>query len=157
MSDKKKYRDLSLIFLRILTGWHFLHEGISKLLNQNWSSFDYLMESKGFISSIYHSIAVNHNLLAIIDFLNVWGLILIGTGLLLGLFTRLSCIAGIVLLLFYYLGTIPLPGLVYNIPTEGNYLIVNKILIELAVLIVLLTHPTQYKIGLDKWLNKKKL
>jgi thiosulfate dehydrogenase [quinone] large subunit len=28
----------ALVILRLAIGWHFLYEGISKLLNPNWSS-----------------------------------------------------------------------------------------------------------------------
>ena len=35
-----------LTILRLLVGWHFLFEGISKLALPGWSSASYLMESK---------------------------------------------------------------------------------------------------------------
>ena len=35
-----------LTILRLLVGWHFLYEGISKLAIPGWSSSAYLMESK---------------------------------------------------------------------------------------------------------------
>jgi len=41
----ERWKILSLIILRILTGWHFLHEGISKLVDADWSSFSYLTET----------------------------------------------------------------------------------------------------------------
>ena len=31
--------------LRIAIGWHFLYEGVVKLLNPNWSSAAFLIES----------------------------------------------------------------------------------------------------------------
>jgi thiosulfate dehydrogenase [quinone] large subunit len=37
-------------------------------------------------------------------------------------------------------------------PTEGSYLIVNKILIELAALLVILAYPTGQVFGLDRFL-----
>ena len=51
MSDKsvaKNYTNLQtflLVALRILLGWYFLYEGIVKIANPDWSSFNYLMDS----------------------------------------------------------------------------------------------------------------
>jgi thiosulfate dehydrogenase [quinone] large subunit len=84
--------------------------------------------------------------------MNIWGLILIGLGLILGVFTRLAAVSGIVLLSFYYLSHPPLAGLGYIIPSEGNYLIVNKTLIEVFALWVLYLFPTGKWIGIDRFI-----
>jgi len=34
-----------LIVLRILIAWHFLHEGVSKILKQGWTCVGYLADS----------------------------------------------------------------------------------------------------------------
>ena len=47
--------------------------------------------------------------MATVDFINVWGLIMIGFFLFIGLFTRWISVAGIVLLLFYYIAYPPFP------------------------------------------------
>ena len=41
-----QYQFYGLVTLRFLIGWHFLYEGISKLLNPYWSSAAYLLDSK---------------------------------------------------------------------------------------------------------------
>jgi len=145
----------SLVILRVAIGWHFLYEGISKLLNPDWSSLGYLMDSDGWLEGIFLSMAGNPTLLNVIDFLNMWGLILIGAGLILGMFTRLAAIAGMVLLAFYYLSHPPLIGATYVIPSEGNYLWVNKNLIELLTLWVILLFPTWKTVGIDRFIFKK--
>ena len=61
-----------------------------------------------------------------------------------------KAIAGIVLLALYYLAAPPFAGLSYAMPAEGSYLIVNKVLIELAALVVLLAFPTGRWLGLDR-------
>jgi thiosulfate dehydrogenase [quinone] large subunit len=61
------------------------------------------MDSKGIFEGMFHALAGNAAALNIMDFMNVWGLILIGAGLVLGLLTRAALISGIVLLAFYYL------------------------------------------------------
>jgi len=136
-----------LVTLRTLIGWHFLYEGVAKLMNPDWSSAAYLLDSRGFLSGFFHSLTYKPSVLQTVDFLNEWGLVLIGLGLILGLFTRISVFAGVVLLALYYLSHPPFPGLVYAVPSEGSYLIVNKTLIELAGLLVLYVFPTN--IGLD--------
>jgi thiosulfate dehydrogenase [quinone] large subunit len=146
----------SLVILRVAIGWHFLYEGISKLLNPNWSSLGYLMDSKGLFEGMFHAIAGNAALLNVMDFLNMWGLILIGAGLIVGLFTRIAAISGIVLLAFYYLSHPAIIGVNYAIPSEGSYLWVNKNLIELLTLWVILLFPTWKQVGLDKFLFNKK-
>ena len=145
----------ALVILRMLIGWHLLYEGISKLINPYWSSAGYLMESKWLFSGWFQSIVANPTALKIVDFLNEWGLIAIGLGLIAGVLTHVATIAGIVLLLLYYFANPPFVGMTYSMPTEGSYLIVNKTLIEAAALFVLALFPTGRKIGLDLFIFKK--
>ncbi|MCD4730237.1 MAG: DoxX family membrane protein [Bacteroidales bacterium] len=146
-----------LVTLRVMIGWHFLYEGMVKVINPNWSSVSYLLDSSGVFKGMFYSIAANPDMLRIADFLNIWGLITIGLGLILGAFTRVALWSGIVLMGFYYLSHPPFIGLSYSMPMEGSYLIVNKVLIELMAMIVLLVFPTSQQIGLDRFIfNRKK-
>ena len=154
--DYSAWQLWSLVILRVAIGWHFLYEGISKLLNPNWSSLGYLMDSKGWFEGMFHAMAGNAAVLNVMDFLNVWGLILIGAGLILGLFTRIAAIGGIVLLAFYYLSHPAIIGVNYAIPSEGSYLWVNKNLIELLTLWVIVLFPTWKQVGVDRFLFNKK-
>ena len=154
--DLSKWQLWSLVILRVAIGWHFLYEGIVKILNPNWSSIGFLMDSKGLFAGVFHSIAANPALLNIMDFINMWGLALIGAGLIVGLFTRIASIAGIILLAFYYLSHPAIIGANYAMPTEGAYLWVNKNLIELLTLWVIALFPTWRIIGMDRFLFKKK-
>jgi thiosulfate dehydrogenase (quinone) large subunit len=138
-----------LVIVRVLIGWHFLYEGIVKLLNPNWTSIGYLMDS-GFLTDMFQSMANSHSSMVVIDFLNIWGLIAIGLGLILGCLTNIASIGGMVMLLFYYLSHPPYIGAKYALPSEGSYLWVNKNLIELFVLAVLLVFPTSRVIGIDR-------
>ena len=99
---------------------------------------------------IFHSMANDSSLVNIINYMNIWGLILIGLSLITGLLVRPALISGIVLLAFYYLSHPPLIGVEYILPSEGSYLFVNKNLIELFALSVILVFPTSRIIGLDK-------
>ena len=145
-----------LVTLRVLIGWHFLYEGLVKLSNPNWSGVGYLVDSKGFLQGFYHWLASDPVLLQTIDFLNVWGLIAIGLGLMLGLLTKVALWAGISLLMMYYFSHPPFIGLKYALPSEGSYLLVNKTLVEVAAMAVLLLFPTGKYIGMDRLLFRKK-
>ncbi len=152
-----KYSDWQLVALtalRVLIGWHFLYEGITKLMNPQWSAASFLLESKWIFAGIYKAIAGNPSVLSVVNALNTWGLILIGLGLISGCLTRTATVAGMVLILLYYFCNPPFIGLYYAIPSEGNYLIVNKNLIEMAALFVLLIFPTGHLIGLDRFFYK---
>lgn len=144
-----------LVILRVAIGWHFLYEGLVKVFNPSWSPQGYLMDSKGIFAPLFYSMATNPSVLAAIDFLNEWGLVLIGLGLILGIFTRLSLVAGMVLLLFYYLSHPPFIGLSYALPGEGSYFIIDKVIIELLAMGVLLVFPTGRLIGLDRFIFRK--
>ena len=43
-----------LVALRVVVGWHIFYEGLSKLLNPNWSSLGYLMDSKGIFAGFFY-------------------------------------------------------------------------------------------------------
>jgi thiosulfate dehydrogenase [quinone] large subunit len=145
-----------LVVLRVAIGWHFLYEGLAKLINPNWSSVGFLLDSEGFLGSFFQSLANSPGMVNIIDQMNIWGLILIGLALILGLFSRAACISGIVLLSMYYLSHPPFTGLRYAVPSEGSYLIVNKNLIELIALAVLFVFPSSRYIGIDRLIFVKK-
>jgi thiosulfate dehydrogenase [quinone] large subunit len=98
------------ILLRIVIGWHFCYEGLVKIFDPSWSSSGYLKSSEWVFSGFLHWIPTHASLLKAVDLLNEWGLLLIGVGLILGLFTRLSCLCGMSLLAIYYLANPPLGG-----------------------------------------------
>ena len=147
---------LTLVALRFAIGWHFLYEGLSKLANPNWSSAGYLLDSGGFMKQFFYNLAAHPDVLKIVDLINIWGLILIGLGLILGLFTRAAIISGIVLMVFYYLSHPPFVGLKYAVPSDGSYLVVNKMVIEALALGVLLVFPTWMEWGMDRYLFSSK-
>jgi len=144
-----------LVLLRIAIGWHFLFEGASKLLSPSWTSKAYLLDSRGIFSGFFEWIASNDSALLISDAMNAWGLALIGLGLVIGLFTRISILAGILLLFLYYLSHPACLGFEYIFPMEGNYFIINKNILELLALVVLFFFPTGHIIGIDRFLRKR--
>ncbi len=125
-----------ITILRAAIGWHFLYEGISKLNIDNWSAHDYLINSTGFLSGFYQWLVSTPGLMKLIDLLNIYGLILIGLALFLGVFIRYAAVAGTLLLALYYFAYPPFGVSLLSSP-DGNLYIVNKIFIEAAAMLVL--------------------
>ena len=89
-----------------------------------------------------------------IDLLTRWGITAIGAGLLLGLFTRVWCVAGAGFLILTYLSHPTVPWLPLPPMTEGNPLYVNKNLVEALGLLALATFPSGRWLGLDALLPR---
>ena len=145
-----------IVILRVIVGWHFLYEGLSKLFTPGWSSAEFLSISSWLFAPFYHWIAETPAVLQVVDFLNIWGLILIGLALFIGLFERIAVISGVTLLSLYYFANPPFIGKDFGVITEGNYLIVNKTLIELFAMLIFLVIPTSKYIGIDKFIFRIK-
>lgn len=137
---KKSYlidwRKLFITILRMAVGWHFLYEGVSKLIISDWSSYSYLANSTGPLSFFYHFLASSPHLLKVIDILNIYGLIFIGIALFIGMFARIASFAGAALLALYYFAYPPFGASLFSIG-EGHLYIVDKIFIETAALMFL--------------------
>lgn len=156
MTNEKKYTKSQLIFLltlRFAIGWHILYEGISKVINPQWTSANFLQESQGILSGFSKWILSNADLLAAIDFLNAWGLVIIGLSLIFGFFFKPAAITGSILIFIYYLSVPPLVGYEYTLPSDGSNLIINRTLIEAIALFGLALFPTSRIFGLDYFIQ----
>jgi uncharacterized membrane protein YphA (DoxX/SURF4 family) len=139
--SRETLRQFPLALLRIVVGWHFLYEGLTKLLNPGWTSAGYLKSSTGLFAGFFQWLASQEELIGLVDILNVWGLLAIGLALMLGVFVRPAAAGGMVLLASYYLAYPPLFSPGAGGVAEGNYLIVNKNLVELCALCVVAAFP----------------
>jgi len=159
INEKKKYSNFQLTVLviaRVLIGWYCLYEGVIKLVNPNWSSFAFLSDSQGWFAFLFKAMAASQSVVSVIDFLNVWGLIAIGLGLILGLFARVATISGIVLISLYWLSHPSLINAKYMMPSEDSVMWVGKNLIFIFLLLILLAFPTSKRIGFDRLIFRKK-
>jgi thiosulfate dehydrogenase [quinone] large subunit len=156
MEDGKlsRWPMIAITVLRVAIGWHFLYEGIAKLSSPSWSAAGYLKQARGPFASLFKSLAAQPNLLANADLVTMWGLTLVGTLLVLGLFTRLASLGAIGFIVLFYLCNPPFVGYFYSIPTEGSYLVVNKNLVELCALVVILVTGSGRFAGLDVFLHR---
>ena len=144
---------IAITLLRVIIGWHFLYEGVSKLTSTTWSAAGYMKASRGPLAEFFKWIASQPHLLDNANLITMYGLTVVGLLLMLGLFTRLAAAGGIGFILLFYLCNPPFVGYFYSIPTEGSYLIVNKNLVELCALVVILVTRSGRFAGIDRLLH----
>ncbi len=106
----------ALFGLRISLGWIFFYAGITKVINPAWSAAGYLSNAKTFHD--FFVMLTQPGILPIINFLNAWGLTLVGVALLLGIAVRFSSVIGALLMVLYYL-----PGLKFPYPNANSFLV----------------------------------
>jgi uncharacterized membrane protein YphA (DoxX/SURF4 family) len=87
-----------------------------------------------------------------IDHTTIWALLAIGGLLMVGLGTRVSAVAGAVLLLSFYLAIPPWPGVEDLMEAAGpeHTYIINKNLIEVIALLAIAAMPTGQWFGVDR-------
>lgn len=149
----------ALTIFRIAVGWFFLYEGIYKLLTPRWTAEIYLMNTRWILSGAFHQMAASQGAIQVINFLNIWDLIIIGLSLLTGLFVRFASITGTLLLFFYYAAYPPIPGYTFETVAGDNYIWIDKTLILLLVFILFSLFPNGFSFGIDRligrWRNEK--
>ena len=153
-NEKSKKLRLLFTFLNLVVGWHFLYEGVVKILNPAWTSASYLVNARGPLAGLFQSIAESSVWLPVVDVLNILGLTLIGLCIMTGILTRYAAIAGAVMLGFYYLAYPPFSATTVGYASEGHYLLVNKNLVELVVLLIIAFIPASWYYGIGKLLPK---
>ena len=136
-----------LMMLRLFIGWHFMYEGLVKIMNPKWTSLPYLLDSKGPAASFFIKLTQDDSLMTTINFL-------IGLGLTLGCLYRLSSVGGMILLAMYTLSHPSFVGASYMMPFEGSYLWIDKNLVEFAALGLMCVFPTSQIIGFDRVLGR---
>ncbi|MDX9867908.1 MAG: DoxX family membrane protein [Kiritimatiellia bacterium] len=131
-------KSAAVTLLRMLVGWHFLYEGVWKLVQPGgWSAAGYLRMSRWFAAPLFHQIAETPWLLKATDLMNMWGLTLIGLALLIGVLVRPAAFFGIVLLAFYYVAQPPF----LTPPTDGHFLWIDRNAVEAVALFAVMAVP----------------
>jgi len=100
-----RYADIILPFvlaMRLAMGWIFVWSGFDKLLG-DWTSAGFLVNStKGPLEAWFVDLGTNSAAVDVIDGLVIWGQILIGIALILGVATRFTLFwAGAMIFMFY--------------------------------------------------------
>ena len=131
---------VTLFLLRISLGWYMFYAGITKVLDPNWSAVGYLKGAK-LLPGLYAWFA-SPAVLPIINFVNEWGLTLLGVSLILGIFVRYSAPLGALLMLLYY---IPL-GIIHP---DAHSMVVDDHIIFILTLIYFMFADAGKTWGLD--------
>ena len=138
-----QFQKISLFLLRVSLGWMFFYAGITKILNPEWSAVGYLKGAKTFAG--FYQFLTQPGILPITNFVNEWGLTLLGISLIFGVFVRLSSILGAALMLLYYF-----PILDFPYPNAHSFIIDEHIIYALA-LILLAAWRAGRTYGLENW------
>ena len=117
---------ITLFLLRISLGWYMFYAGITKVLDPSWSAEGYLKGAK-FLPGFYTWLT-SPGILPIVNFVNEWGLTLLGISLILGIFVKYSAPLGALLMLLYY---IPL-GIIY--PNTHSMIVDDHIIFALILI-----------------------
>lgn len=126
-------------------GWMFLYAGATKLMDPNFSAAGYMNAAKTF-PGLYQWLA-SPSMLPAVNFLNAWGLTLLGIALILGVCMRLSSTLGAVLMLLYYL-----PILQWPYPNTHAY-IVDEHIIYIFGLLTLAAFNAGRAWGIQNWIG----
>lgn len=140
--DMTQNQKIYLFLLRITMGWMFFYAGITKVLDPTWSASGYLRSAKSFVG-LYEWFA-SPGILPIVNFINEWGLTLLGISLIFGIGVRLSSILGAVLMLLYYL------ALDFPYPNTHS-LIIDEHIIYAVALLFLASLRAGRTWGLENW------
>lgn len=142
----KEQQKIYIFLLRISLGILFFYAGVTKVLNPSWSAAGYLKGAKTF--SEFYNFLLQPNLLPITNFVNEWGLTLLGVSFLLGIFVRLSSWLGALLMLLYFL-----PILSFPLVGERGFLVDEHIIYIFALLVVGSSKAGRFW-GFENWCSK---
>lgn len=143
-----------LLLMRVTIGWHFLYEGYVKIVSTGWSAAGYLDAVPGPFAGVFEYMIDHAWMVKFADAVMLYGLTAIGLCLILGFFTRIAAVCAAALLLLFYISNPPFIGVSF-MPGEGNYLFVNKNLVELTAAMVLVVFPSGLIWGLDRLFVKE--
>ena len=139
----ERFQQISIFLLRISLGWMYFWAGITKVFNPEWSAAGYLQKAKTFPE--FFQWLTTQRLLPSVNFLNEWGLTLLGVALILGVFVRVSSSLGMMLMLLYYLPILQFPH-----PNPNSFL-VDQHIIFIVALLVLISFRAGRTWGLENW------
>ena len=134
-----------LAILRVALGWLFFYAGYTKIINPEWSAAGYLQTAKTFTS--FYVWLTTPGILPIVNFINEWGLTLLGVSLILGIGVRLSSVLGAAMMILYYLP-------ILEFPKVGHGLLVDEHIIYAAALLLFSSVGAGRYYGLENWCSK---
>jgi thiosulfate dehydrogenase (quinone) large subunit len=141
-----KVQQWSVAALRIILGWYMFADGYVNLMTPGFTSKGFLLGAKTF-APFYHWFALPNNLVWV-DPLNVWGIILIGVALLLGIAVRPAAWAGVLMMIVYYF-----PHYAYPFHLDHGWIVEEHVVLAAGFLVVAVSPFAEY-LGLGAWARR---
>lgn len=138
-----QFARITLFLSRISLGWVFFYAGITKVLNPEWTAAGFLKGAK--TGSAFFQMLLDPSVLPYINFLNKWGLLLIGISLLIGALVRVSSLFGAALMVLYYIPRLD------GFNPDANSFIVDLHIVYFFVLLYFVAIGAGRVYGLEKW------
>lgn len=142
-----KLQKISIFLLRVSLGWLFFYAGLTKIIDPKWSAAGFL-NNAGTFPDFYHWLT-GPSILPIVNFLNEWGLLLLGASLILGIFVRLSSFFGALLMILYYFAHLKFPY------PDANSFIIDDHIIYTFVLMYFFATRAGKTWGLDGFFRRR--
>ena len=120
----------------------FFSAGWVKITDSSWSVAGYISGSKIFTE--FYSWLATPTILPIVNFLNEWGLTLIGIALLLGVFVRLASLFGFIMMILYYLPAYPL-----------DHGLIDEHIVYSLVFLVFMSYGSGKILTLNNWIQTR--
>ncbi len=136
-------KKLLLFITRIAMGWIMLYAGLVKIFDSGWSATGYLANAETF--SGFYNWFLQPSILPVTNFLNEWGLTLLGVSLILGVMVRYSGVLGALLMLLYYFPVLEFPNIGLH-----SYIVDDHIIYALVLLLFSAYRAGDYW-GFDGW------
>ena len=137
-----KARDVCLALLRFAIGWHFLYEGLWKLMQQDgWSCVSYLGAAQGPLAPVFKWMATQGWIVATGNWAVQLGLVAIGLSLVSGVLARVAALFGIALMAMFYCCQPPEPFAAAISGADGRFFLLERNAIEAMGLAMIAVTP----------------
>ena len=128
--------------LRIAIGWHFLYEGLWKLMqSEGWSCASYLGASQGPLAPVFKWMAAQGWIVVVGDWAVMLGLVAIGLSLLSGVLSRVAALFGIALMAMFYGCQPPEPFAEAFSGADGRFFVIERNVLEALGLLLVASVP----------------
>lgn len=138
---------LVLMLLRLSMAWVFLYAASHQVFVPGWSIAGFLKGTKTF-NGLF-AVFTGPGIAPVVSFLVGYGHLLIGLSLLVGLMVRASALAGIVLMILYWMAHMDFPYI-----SNTNNLLVDSHIVYALVLWLMIVKSAGHVWGLDGWASK---
>ena len=141
-AESSRWNAVFVAILRIAIGWHFLYEGLWKLMQtEGWSCASYLNASQGPLASIFQWMASQGWIVAAGDWTVMIGLIAIGLSLMSGILSRVAALFGIALMAMFYCCQPPEPFAEAFSGADGRFFVIERNVLEALGLLLVASVP----------------